>query len=121
MTLSTTVPDVRTAAVPLARARGCRLASIVVSMGRLRAVLVGAVPVLASALALASASAEASFPARHCSPPRGPGDNLVHSANLQVRGVSCSQGRAVALSCNKYFTARHCTALGYRWWCFPTK
>jgi len=58
-----------------------------------------------------------------CAPPRGPGDNLVHSSGLRVANLSCSVGRAVALACIR-FTEGHagvCAAAGYRWRCTSTK
>ena len=64
------------------------------------------VPVAARASVLTSA--------RACAPPRGPGDNAVHSRNLRVRGISCRVGRKVALACVR-FTYGHsgrCSAGG---------
>jgi hypothetical protein len=57
-----------------------------------------------------------------CAPPRGPGDNGVHSTSLRVENISCSIGRAVALACTR-FTYGHsgiCRSTGYRWHCTST-
>lgn len=61
--------------------------------------------------------------ATNCAPPRGPGDNLVHSANLRVKGMTCSQGRVVALRCtaNTYGHSGTCAAAGYVWRCTSYK
>jgi hypothetical protein len=61
--------------------------------------------------------------ARACAPPRGPGDNLVHSKNLHVKNITCKVGRTVALACTR-FTYGHagtCAAAGRRWHCTSTK
>jgi len=67
----------------------------------------------------ATATSPTPIPRGQCAPPTGPGDNLVHSAGLRVTGITCSQGRTVALACTKY-TYGHsgsCAAAGYTWTC----
>lgn len=39
--------------------------------------------------------------ATSCRPPRGPGDNLVHSRDLKARGVRCRVARRVVLASTK--------------------
>jgi hypothetical protein len=54
-----------------------------------------------------------------CTPPRGPGDNQFHSANLRVENTSCAVGRRVALACTRYTygTSGTCLVAGASWYC----
>lgn len=54
-----------------------------------------------------------------CAPPRGPGDNLVHSGQVRVRHVSCPAARRLILACDRfsYGHSGHCRAIGHRWYC----
>ena len=58
-----------------------------------------------------------------CAPPRGPGDQAVHSAALRVHGITCAAGRRLALACTRFTYGRSgpCTAIGERWSCVSTK
>jgi hypothetical protein len=66
-------------------------------------------------LALAP-SAQASV---SCRPPRGPGDNLVHSSNLRATGVSCAVARQVVLASTRR-PGQYFYVAGYRWSCVST-
>lgn len=60
-----------------------------------------------------------------CRPPRGPGDNLVHSSDLRARGVDCATAREVVLASTKGPPARFSEgapfdAAGFRWRCTAT-
>jgi hypothetical protein len=59
---------------------------------------------------------------RLCAPPRGPGDNAVHSTNLRVTNITCAAGRAVALACRRFTYGRSgsCAAAGSQWRCTST-
>ncbi len=46
-------------------------------------------------------SPASSHAAASCRPPRGPGDNLVHSSDLRARGVACRVARRVVLASTK--------------------
>src|SRR5689334_620411 len=61
--------------------------------------------------------------ARACAPPRGPGDNFVHSSGLRVKGVSCATGRRVVLSCARFTYGRSgsCAAAHRKWYCTSTR
>jgi hypothetical protein len=82
-------------------------------------VLLAITGVLAGSTGQASASTGQARSATYCAPPHGPGDNLIHSANLRVKGINCAQGRAVALRCDgfSYGHYGHCNAVGIRWYC----
>ena len=59
-----------------------------------------------------------------CRPPKGPGDNLVHSFNLRASGVGCKLARQVVLASTKgsghYSEAVPFNVGGYKWRCHAT-
>ncbi len=76
-----------------------------------------------SAIAVVEATPAVATPraaaAAKCAPPRGPGDNLIHSANVRTRHVGCAAARKVMLRCDRfsYGHSGHCRAVGRRWYC----
>lgn len=58
-----------------------------------KAILLAPLALLIVVAFSSSASATAS-----CRPPRGPGDNLVHSYNLRATNTSCGVARRVVLA-----------------------
>ena len=54
-----------------------------------------------------------------CSPPRGPGDDLVHSGHIRANNVTCQTTRKVMLACDRfsYGHSGNCRAVGFRWRC----
>jgi hypothetical protein len=73
---------------------------------------------IATAVGVTSMGASSAL-AKACAPPRGPGDNQVHSHGLRTHHLRCSRGRRVALSCTRFTFghAGHCSAIGRRWYC----
>lgn len=57
--------------------------------------------VACSTFLVAILSPESSTAATSCGPPRGPGDNLVHSEKLRAEGVGCDVARRVVLASTK--------------------
>jgi hypothetical protein len=59
-----------------------------------------------------------------CSPPRGPGDNLVHSSNLRASGVDCATARRVVLASTKgsghFSEGVPFDVGGYKWRCYAS-
>lgn len=60
-----------------------------------------------------------------CRPPRGPGDNLVHSRNLKAKGVNCRVARRVVLASTKGPGSRFSegtpfTVAHQRWRCYAS-
>ena len=62
----------------------------------IRAKLATAVLLIVAPIAFLPGSASAS--ARHCKPPHGPGDNLVHSHALRAHRTHCRAARRVVLA-----------------------
>jgi len=63
--------------------------------------------------------------ATSCRPPRGPGDNLVHSSNLKAKGVSCRVARRVVLASTKGPRGRFSEGTPFRvanqrWHCYAS-
>lgn len=60
-----------------------------------------------------------------CEPPRGPGDNLVHSSNLRATGVGCGTARRVVLASTEGSSGRFSegtpfSVAGERWRCYAS-
>jgi len=82
-----------------------------------RFVLIAAV---VAGLAVAGSPAWASGAQAHsCAPPRGPGDNLVHSGHVRATRVSCPAARKLMIRCDRfsYGHSGSCAALHRSWHC----
>jgi hypothetical protein len=79
-------------------------------------VALAAIAALATTASLAAATA--------CKPPRGPGDNLVHSTHLRAYRVSCHIARVVVLRSTRHRAWFEGTegfyVAGRRWVCHST-
>jgi hypothetical protein len=62
-----------------------------------------------------ASSSVAAKPSQACSPPRGPGDNQVHSTNVRAHGISCAEARSVMLRCNN--KRLRCQVNSHSWRC----
>ena len=74
----------------------------------------------------ALASPPGSSAATSCTPPRGPGDDLVHSERLRATGVGCDVARQVVLASTKGSGGRFSegaifTVRGERWRCYASR
>lgn len=63
--------------------------------------------------------------ATRCAPPRGPGDNLVHSEDLRAAGVGCGLARRVVLASTAGQSGRFSEGTpfnvgGYTWRCYAS-
>jgi hypothetical protein len=78
-----------------------------------RAALAAAVLVVPSFVPATSAASV------RCAPPRGPGDNLVHSGDVRARNVNCRRAGRVIIGCARFSfgASGTCRAVGYRWLC----
>lgn len=59
---------------------------------------------------------------RRCAPPRGPGDEAVHSTSLVALDIPCAIARTATLGCRRfsYGHSGACTAAGRDWECTST-
>lgn len=60
--------------------------------------------------------------AADCSPPTGPGDNLVHSGGINIKHAGCDTARTVVIRCARFSGGNHgyCNAAGEKWYCRST-
>jgi hypothetical protein len=74
---------------------------------------------LVSVAALAALPATSMASTAGCAPPRGPGDPLVHSANVRATNIDCHHARLVMLDCARFSYGHQgtCRAVSYRWYC----
>ena len=57
--------------------------------------------------------------ARSCSPPRGPGDRLIHSGHVRIRNYNCRSARRLMIHCDRfsYGHSGHCNFHHLDWYC----
>jgi hypothetical protein len=85
--------------------------------------IVSAIALGASLAALASPPGSSA--ATSCRPPRGPGDDLVHSEKLRAGGVGCDVARQVVLASTngaggRFSEGAGFTVAGERWRCYAS-
>jgi hypothetical protein len=74
---------------------------------------------LIAAIASTASASRLARTARSCSPPTGPGDNLVHSARVRIRNYDCRSARHLMIHCDRFSYRHHgyCRFQGLRWYC----
>src|SRR4051812_23735528 len=75
--------------------------------------------IAASFVANGSVTSAAANQKADCRPPKGPGDNRVHSGHIHVKHVRCSDARKLMLKCAEfsYGHSGTCEAVGRIWSC----